>query len=236
LAKFPTTIVLAGGLASRLGSLAKDKPKAMIEVAEEPFIAHQLRLLRREGVSEVVICVGHLAEEIERFVGNGSAFGLKVSYSHDGELPLGTGGAVRKALSLVDEAFAVIYGDTYLDIDFAPVYETFRQSGKQGLMTVLANQNHWDCSNVLFVGGEIKRYSKTDKSPDMHYIDYGLSIFSKSVFQTIPENTLIDLATIFANLVDKKQLAGYEVSKRFYEIGTPAGLAETTEYLSSRNC
>jgi len=207
LSKTLPVIIVAGGLATRLGDVAKAVPKAMVEVAGKPFIAHQLNLLSASGIKEVVLCVSHLSDQIENFVGDGSQFALKVKYAHDGPVRLGTGGSVKKALDLVSDPFAVLYGDTYLDIKYAPVFRTFKDSGKQGLMTVMLNEDQWDKSNVLYRDGKIITYNKWHPTDDMKHIDYGLSVFKRACFEAYPENTGFDLADVFERLIDLEQLA-----------------------------
>lgn len=223
--------VLAGGLATRLRPVAATSPKALISVAGEPFIWHQLRLLRREGVDRVVLCVGHLGQMVRDFVGDGRRFGLDVAYSFDGDRPLGTGGALRHALPLLGDAFFVLYGDSYLDVAFAPVLAAFRRLGAPALMTVFRNEGRFDTSNVAFDGARVVRYDKRAAGPDMRYIDYGLSILTPAALGRWKAAESFDLAEVYATLAATGLLAGHEVTRRFYEIGTPAGLAETDAYL-----
>jgi NDP-sugar pyrophosphorylase family protein len=227
----PAAALLAGGLATRLHPLTHKVPKAMLEVAGEPFIAHQLRLLAREGVARVVICAGYLAEQIEAFVGDGSRFGVPVSYKVDGAKLLGTGGALRGALSLLGDEFLVIYGDSWLDIAYAPVVQAFRASGAPALMTVFRNDGQWDASNVWFEDGRIQQYEKQTRSPHMHHIDWGLGIFRADVLAARPANEPFDLADVYSELARGGRLAGYEVTTRFYEIGSAEGLRETDALL-----
>jgi N-acetyl-alpha-D-muramate 1-phosphate uridylyltransferase len=226
--------VLAGGLATRLRPITERIPKALVEVAGEPFVHHQLRLLRREAISDVVLCVGHLGAMIEEAVGDGRAFGLNVAYSFDGDRLLGTGGALRRALPLLGQAFFVLYGDSYLDIEYSPVLGRFRRSGKAGLMTVYRNQGRFDASNVLFDGENVVRYDKRAPTPDMHYIDYGLGILSAATLVEHPADVAFDLADVYAALAAAGELAGYDAKRRFFEIGSPQGLAETEAFLRSR--
>ena len=165
-AGFPVAI-LAGGLATRMHPLTERIPKALLEVAGRPFIEHQLALLRREGVRRVVLCVGFLGEMIEARIGDGTRFGLSVSYSFDGERLLGTGGALRRALPMLGEHFFVLYGDSYLDIAYAPVQAAYRESGLPALMTVFRNEGRWDTSNVLYDGNKVVRYDKAHPTADM---------------------------------------------------------------------
>lgn len=227
--------ILAGGLATRMRPVTETLPKSLIPVAGEPFIAHQLRLLRREGVARVVLCIGHLGERIRDYVGDGARFGLAVAYSVDAAPLLGTGGALRRALPLLDEAFFVLYGDSYLDIAYAPVLDAFRRSGAPALMTVFRNEGRWDTSNVLFDGKSILRYDKKAPSPEMRHIDYGLGILSPEVLAERPAGEAFDLAEIYGALAAAGRLAGYEATRRFYEIGTPGGLADTEAYLVGRS-
>jgi len=227
----PSAALLAGGLATRLRPLTDNVPKAMVEVAGEPFIAHQLRLLHRAGVTRIVLCVGYRAEAIRAFVGDGAGYGLSVAYSADGERQLGTGGALRKALPLLGKHFFVTYADSYLDIDYPRVYRAFGDSGRLGLMTVFRNLGQWDTSNVDFANGTIRRYDKRAPTPDMQYIDYGLGVLTAAALEPWPQDEPVDLAEIYQDLLGRGELAGFEVANRFYEVGSPAGLVETDQYL-----
>jgi NDP-sugar pyrophosphorylase family protein len=229
--EMPPLALLAGGLATRLRPLTQQIPKAMIEVAGEPFIAHQLRLLRRERVSRVVLCVGYLWEQIADFVGDGSRFGVEVSYKVDGPQLLGTGGALRAALPELGSEFLVMYGDSWLDTAYAPIVDAFRMSGKPALMTVFRNEGKWDTSNVWFEEGRIRRYDKRNRAPQMRHIDWGLGVLRSGVLLAQPSDTPFDLAEIYAALAQSGDLAGYEVETRFYEIGSPEGLRETDTLL-----
>ncbi len=222
---FPVA-VLSGGLATRLRPLTQSVPKAMVEVAGQPFIGRQLELLQSRGMKRVVLCTGHLGEVIHRYVGDGSRFGLQVQYSSDGRRPLGTGGAVRRALPLLGEAFFVIYGDSYLPCDYAAVQAAFVQSGQPALMTVHRNQGRWDTSNVRFQQGRMLRYDKRHPDPKMDHIDYGLGVFRAEVFAGLPPDEPCDLADVYGRLLAAGQLAGYEVKERFFEIGSFEGLQE----------
>jgi MurNAc alpha-1-phosphate uridylyltransferase len=224
--------ILAGGTATRLRPASDTVPKSLVPVAGEPFVAHQLRLLRREGIEQAVLCIGHLGEMIRAFVGDGADFGLKVAYSEDGAQPLGTGGALRHALPLLGEAFFVLYGDSYLDISFAPVLAAFQRSGAPALMTVFRNDGRWDTSNIVFDGSRILRHDKRATTPDMHHIDYGLGIFAREALANLSPTWPLDLADVYAALAADGGLVGYEVTQRFYEIGTPDGLAATDAYLT----
>lgn len=230
----PPIAVLAGGLGTRMGSLTEKVPKAMLDVAGEPFVAHQLRLFRREGIMRVVLCIGHLGEPVADFVGDGRRFGVEVAYSRDGERLRGTGGALLQALPLLGSEFLVIYGDSYLDTAFRPVVDAFRASGKPGLMTVFHNAGRWDTSNVLFKSGRIIQYSK-QPTLRMAHIDYGLAVLRSDVLDLAPAAEAFDLAALYARLVENGQMAGYEVATRFYEIGSPTGLADATAYIVSHH-
>lgn len=226
--------ILAGGLATRLRPITETIPKSLVEVAGRPFIFHQLDWLRGEGVRKAVLCVGHMGERIVEAVGNGTAFGLAVEYSFDGDRLLGTGGALKRALPFLGDAFFVLYGDSLLRCDFAAVQAAFERSGNPALMTVLRNEGRWDASNVIFEDGVLRRYDKRNPDPAMRYIDYGLSVVSAAAIAGYPEGEAFDLAEVFERLSARGALAGYEVSERFYEIGSRAGLQETDEYLRQR--
>jgi len=229
---FPAAI-LTGGLATRLRPVTETIPKALIDIAGEPFIAHQLRLLHSRGLRRVVLCVGHMGERIQDFVGDGAAFGLDVAYSFDGPVLRGTGGALQQALPLLGEQFFVIYGDSYLPCDYAAIQKFFEASGKQGLMTVFRNHGQWDTSNVEFEDGRIVVYDKKLRSPRMHYIDYGLGLFRKAAFAGIGDGEVKDLASVYQELLSRNELAAYTVEERFYEIGSFDGIEELSNLLRS---
>jgi NDP-sugar pyrophosphorylase family protein len=227
--------ILAGGLATRLGDVTKTIPKALLDIAGKPFLAWQLELLRDAGVTEVVMCIAHLADQIEAVIGDGAGFGLRVRYAHDrrgpnGEL-MGTGGALRDALPLLGDEFLVMYGDSYLQCDYAGIARAWQASGAWGLMTVYANHGQYDASNVDFAGGKVVRYEKGGAG--MHYIDWGLGAFRAEAFAGYPPGRL-DLQRIYQDLLANDRLFGYEVSERFYEIGSHAGLEELRHLLKDR--
>ena len=231
---FPVAI-LAGGLATRLRPLTDKIPKVLVPVAGRPFLAHQLELLRRQGITRVVLCLGHLGETVREEFGDGSAHGVRLDYSFDGPVLLGTGGAVKQALPWLGDKFFVLYGDSYLPVEFAPVAEAFERSGKLGLMTVYRNEGRYDTSNVVFADGQIQVYDKKTRSPEMRHIDYGLSLFRAEALGEYAAGVKFDLAELMQRLVARRQLAGFEVLERFYEIGSPAGLAELEALLDEQS-
>jgi NDP-sugar pyrophosphorylase family protein len=225
----PPVCILAGGLGTRLGERVRDTPKPLLEVAGEPFLVHQLRLLAAHGVSEVVLCVGYRGEQIESRIGT-ERFGIRVLYSFDAPELDGTLGAIRRALALLGERFLILYGDTYLRIDYAAVARSWRESGLPAVMTVLRNEDRWDSSNVLYGDGMVLRYDKRAPTPEMHWIDYGLGGLTAGALEQVPD-TEGDLAVLYQRLAQRGELLGFEASERFYEIGTTAALAETDAFL-----
>jgi N-acetyl-alpha-D-muramate 1-phosphate uridylyltransferase len=226
--------ILAGGLATRLQPLTERTPKSLLPVAGRPFLFHQLDLLRHEGVSRVVLCVGHLGEQIEAAAGDGRRFGLAITYSFDGDRLLGTGGALKRAAPLLGDDFFVLYGDSYLPCSFAQLQSAYFAARQPALMAILRNDNRWDRSNVAFQDGRLLEYDKHSQRSDLSHIDFGVSVFSRAALAGIAGNTVADLADICRELSLSGRLAAYEVRQRFYEIGSPRGLADTERYLSQR--
>ncbi len=223
--------ILAGGLGTRLRPLTDKLPKSLAPVAGEPFLAHQLRLLARSGIERVVLCTGHMGDLIRDYLRDGRNFGLKVAYSHDGDAPLGTAGAVRKALPLLGPHFFVLYGDSYLPCDYRSVQQAFFASGMPALMTVYRNEDRWDTSNVEYEAGRILAYDKRHPTPRMRHIDYGLGVFQRAVFEALPAGVFVDLADVYRDLLARGRLAAFEVDQRFYHIGDWQALQELGEYL-----
>jgi NDP-sugar pyrophosphorylase family protein len=251
--------LLAGGLASRLGPISRETPKALVEVNGRPFIDHQFALLHRHGIRRIVLCVGHLGEQIRQHAGDGRSRGLEIRYSDDGSALAGTGGAVRRALPLLGDLFWVMYGDSYMDIDYRGILRHFTASPVRrllpaaycpppsalrspnsaacadalGLMTVIRNDNRWDRSNAIFENGRLTCYDKRNRSEGMRYIDYGVQLLRREALANVPAQDRCDLADLYRGMVAQGRMAGYEVFNRFYEIGTPGALEETGRYLSS---
>jgi NDP-sugar pyrophosphorylase family protein len=226
-------LILAGGKATRLGEVTKSIPKALVPLAGKPFIDHQLAGLHAQGVREVIMCVGHLADQIREHIGDGSRFGLRVRYSEDGPTLRGTGGAVRRALPLIGDGCFVLYGDSILDVDYQRVFAAL-PANALGVMTVFRNENSFDKSNVVFQNERLVRYSKQDATPNMTHIDYGLSLLRRPAVERIPAGLPSDLAELYSALVASGEMVGLEVTKRFYEIGSPSGLREAEEFILRR--
>jgi MurNAc alpha-1-phosphate uridylyltransferase len=229
---FPVAI-LAGGLAKRLQQLTHTLPKSLLSIAGRPFIFHQLELLRRQGIERVVLCVGHLGEQVQAAVGDGRRFDLSVEYSFDGDALLGTGGALKQALSLCGEQFFVLYGDAYLPCSFADIQAAYEARKCAGLLAVMRNDNRWDRSNVRFENGELIAYDKHSPRPDMQYIDYGVSILSAAAFAEYADVTCFDLGDVYQRLASRGQLAGWEIHERFYEVGSYQGIQDTEAFLQT---
>jgi len=225
-------VILAGGLATRMKPITEKIPKSLIEIKGKPFIIHQLNYLKSQGIQNIVLCIGHLGHMIQSLIGNGQALGLDIQYSLDGDRLLGTGGAIKKSLYLVGENFFVLYGDSFLPINYKDVEEAYLLSKKNALITIVKNNNQWDKSNVEFESGKLIEYNKHHPNQRMHYIDYGLSVLNQSIFNTYHENEPFDLSDLYHKLSLHQHLAGFETFERFYEIGSQDGLKETEDYLS----
>ena len=224
--------MLAGGVGCRWGVAAASTPKALLPGAGRPFLFPQLDLLKRHGAVLVVLSIGYLGDQIRDAVGDGANFGLDVRYSEDGPAPIGTAGAIRKAAPLLGQRFLVLYGDSYLRIDYADVNRAALRSGLPALMTVLRNEGRWDTSNVDYADNRVLRYDKQSPDQAMAYIDYGLSVITQEALDCT-DPAVADLSDVFSSLSERGLLAGYQASERFYEIGTPAALAETSAFLSA---
>jgi MurNAc alpha-1-phosphate uridylyltransferase len=228
------TVILSGGLATRLRPLTETLPKAMIPVAGRPFIDHQLQLLNRNGIKDVVLCLGYLGEQIEAFVGDGSAWKVRVRYTWEKEQLLGTGGALKLAEPLLDEEFFLTYGDSYLPIDYVEVAEAFSRVSNLGMMVVYKNEDRFERSNVVLDGDLVCNYDKQERTPDMVYIDYGLTALKKEAVKLIPSGTVSALDSLIRSLVEAKQLAAYITTTRFFEIGSWQGIRDLEKFLTTK--
>lgn len=226
--ELPPICILAGGLGTRLGDLVEQVPKPLLPVAGEPFLIHQLRLLRSHGAARIVLSVGYLGEQIERRIGE-VQFGMSIAYSYDGPELVGTLGAIRGALSLLGSRFLVMYGDSYLRMDYRGAVATWRDSRRAALMAVLKNEGRWDTSNAVFGDARVERYDKYRQTPAMRWIDYGLGGLTERALECNTDTS--DLAVLYHDLAERGELCGYETTERFFEIGTPESLQEADRFL-----
>ncbi len=217
--------ILAGGKATRLGDLSKTQPKSMIDAGGRPFLEHQLEFLRDAGVGDVVLCIGHMGEQIKSYFGNGKRFGVAIEYSIE-PVPMGTAGALKHAQPFLGDIFFTMYGDSFLSVDFARVADHFETDNKLALMTVYRNHDRHDRSNTIVEGNLVKHYSKKERTGGMVHIDYGVNLFRKEVLDMIPAGEFHSLEDLFPRLIDSGQLLAYEITERFYEIGSTQGLDE----------
>ena len=226
--------ILTGGLATRLGQLTKNKPKSMVKVLGRPFLEYQLEFLKRNGIRDVVLCIGYLGSQIVSHFGNGEKFGMNLKYSDEEENLLGTAGALKKAEHLLDDPFFTMYGDSYLSLDFAEVMSCFLSHDKLALMTVYKNYDRYGRSNAVVKGNRVVHFSNKEKTEDMVYAEYGINVFRKKVLEMIPAERHFPLDELFSGLIEQDELLAFEVKERFYEIGSPERLRECEERIKSQ--
>jgi NDP-sugar pyrophosphorylase family protein len=231
-APLPAVAILAGGLATRMRPLTERIPKSLVPVAGRPFLAHQLDLLRSQGVLRAVLCVGHLGDQIEAAFGNGRACGVELVYSYDGASLAGTAGALRRALPLLEPEFFTLYGDSYLEIDYRKAWETFRRQAAPALMTVIPRELATEPANAWYESGRVRAYNKGTPQPEMRHVDYGLSLFTAEALRS--SGDMADISELQSRLARDGQLAGHEVTQRYFEIGSHQGLADLESHLKAR--
>lgn len=225
-------VILCGGLATRLGNHTKTIPKSMMPIEGKPFLEYQIENLKKNSIIEIVLCIGHLWDKIENYFGDGSNFGVNIKYSYDGDKLLGPIGAVKNAEHMLHDIFFIMYGDSFLFVDFEKVHSSFLNYDKFGMMVVYKNNNKYDKSNLLVKGNMVVGHKEKHKIKEMNYIDYGTSILRKKVLKSIPKNTFCTTESFFSDLIDKRQLLAFEVKKRFYHIGNPDALEEFKQYIN----
>ena len=226
-------VILCGGLATRLGKYAKNTPKSMIEIEGKPFLEYQIEILKKHSIKDIVLCVGHLSEKIKKYFGNGSKFSVNIEYSYDGDKLLGPIGAVKNAESLLEDIFFIMYGDSFIQIDYQKVYSKFINHDKLGLMAVYKNYDKFDKSNIAVESDIVVDYRKSNRTKDIIYIDYGMSILRKKSLEYVPKNTFFSTDQFFSNLIKMRELLAFEVKQRFYHIGNPESLEEFRNFIRS---
>ena len=223
-------VILAGGLATRLGSITQHRPKSMVEVHGKPFLEYQVEFLGTQGISDILVCIGYLGGQIKGYFNDGKRFGVSIKYSQEERL-LGTAGALKKAKDMLEDLFFTMYGDSYPSFDFPDAMRYFKSQNKLALMSVYKNYDRYDRSNTAIDGSLVKKFSKKEKPNDMPYIEYGINIFKKKALELIPEDQPYSLDDLFPRLIEMEELLAYEVKERFYEIGSPQGLKEFEQHI-----
>lgn len=226
-------VILAGGLGTRILPLTKELPKCLININNQAFLYYQLKWLKKHNITNIVICIGHLGQMIIDYAGNGDKFDLHIDYVDEGEELLGTAGALRLAYdqNKLEDKFLVLYGDSFLPIDFTDVYKSL--SKYPALMTIYKNQNKFDKSNVTKINDVIISYDKNSQDSTYNYIDYGLSVINKQAISGYIKPKCVQKLDMFFNQLSKQNLLkGYEVNKRFYEIGSFDGLNDFKELVN----
>ena len=220
-------VILAGGLGTRLGPLTRTVPKPMVAVAGRPYLEHQLRELARQAITDVILLTGYLGEQIEEYFGDGGRWNLGLRYRRE-DTPQGTGGALRDAADLLAESFLLIYGDSYLPIDYTAVLRRLDESGADGVAVVYDNHEDTTVRNNVAVSpdGLVTKYAKGSDDPDLRYVEAGVLAFRRDVVGLLPPAGPASLeADLYPRLVAEGRLAAFVTGQRFYDIGTPERLA-----------
>jgi NDP-sugar pyrophosphorylase family protein len=215
-------VILAGGLGTRLRPLTLKVPKPMVDINGKPFLEIKLRDMLKRGIRDYVFCVGYLGKVIEEYFGDGSKFGARIRYSYDGEKLLGPIGALKNAQNLLDEDFIVTYGDNYVDVDYYGMVKDLRESKALGVMAVLHNKNRWGKSDVDVRDGYVVAYSKHSEK-GLEWINYGVFALRKGALGLARSG---DEEEFFNELIPRRKLLAFKVSKRFYDVGSPESLEE----------
>lgn len=229
-----SVVVLAGGLATRLGSQSEVMPKSLMTIHNMPFVDYQLKLLYQQGIREVIFCVGHLGEMIENHVGNGQKYGMSIKFFYDGEPLKGTAGAIKHILPWLPENFFVIYGDCYLPCDANAIQQAFIAGKQPALMTVVNSENLYHESNIVLENDQIIKYDKFNPTSKMKFIDYGFEVFNQSAFDYMPQETIFDLSHLFEILHARTKLAAFTVETPFYEVGSFEGIKRFSAFSMSK--
>lgn len=224
-------LILAGGLGTRMRSITGDKtPKALLTIGEKPFIEWQVRWLKKLGMTKLILSIGHGGELIENFLNTLSDLNLEIKIVYDGPTLLGTGGAVKKSLGLLEENFFVTYGDSFLFFDGIKMMNAHLDSQKPITMMVYKNKNQGDKSNVSILNSEMI-YDKKNIKPDMDYIDYGVSAFQRKYFLQNSNQDIFDLADLVSKASYKNEVFPYFAKHMFFEVGSPQGLENLSQFL-----
>jgi N-acetyl-alpha-D-muramate 1-phosphate uridylyltransferase len=206
-------------------------PKVLLPVAGKPFLDWQLGRLRACGYFDVVLCIAHLGDQVVAYAGDGARFGMRIRYAHEGEALLGTGGALRQAVALLEDTFLITYGDSYLPFDYAAPLQLLRASDDaEGVMSIYRNASRYDASNVRASDTWVLAYEKGTQDPAFDFIDYGALALRRRVVEAIlPGHS--GLEAVQKDLASRGKMRAVIAEKRFFEVGSINGLADLEQYL-----
>jgi NDP-sugar pyrophosphorylase family protein len=225
-------VVLCGGLGTRLRPAVGDRPKALAPVGGRSFLAMQLELLRERGARHFVLCVGHMAEQIEAAFGAGSALGARIDYSRDGAKLLGTGGALKRAERFFAPAAVVVNGDTYIDVDLrhlSRVHASARSRGAVATLTLAQVPDATRFGTVEVLGDRVTNFrEKQPTATGEQWVNGGVYVIERELLARVPPGEVVSLERdVFpAALRDGLTLAAFAQNARFTDIGTPDAFHE----------
>ena len=216
-------MILAAGRGERMRPLTDKLPKPMLPAGGKPLLQYHVEALARAGFTELVINHARFGERIEAWFGDGSAFGVQVHYSAEGDNPLETGGGIKRALPLLgDGPFLVVNGDTWTDFPFASLQPTL-----PGLahLVLVPNPAHHPDGDFALANGEARSTGQPA------YTFSGIGIYRPDLFQSAPEHTF-PLAPILRRAMDNYQVTGELYRGQWFDIGAPARLAKLEQLLT----
>jgi NDP-sugar pyrophosphorylase family protein len=215
-------VLLVGGLGTRLRSAVSSLPKALASVGDRPFLELLVRQLARQGIGQLVMCTGYMAEQIERTLGDGSSFGVEIEYSREA-VPLGTGGALKLAQRYMqhESEFLVLNGDSFLQIDFSELISFHRRHGSLATIAVVPVQNASRYGTVqVEVDDRVLGFAEKTGDSAPGIINAGVYVFGSAIFAQIPEGPASLERDVFPNLLELGVYA-FEQRRLFIDIGTP---------------
>lgn len=217
-------VILAGGLGTRLGALTAETPKPLVDVKGRPFLDWLLTWLSRSGVRDVVVLAGHLGAQVAAFVGDGAPWTMRARVEIE-PAPLGTGGALRSAQPLLPDKFLLVYGDSYLPIDYAGLSRAFAAADADAMMVVYRDRDGATgvAANVTLDANRVAVYAKGGDRPQTH-IDAGVVALRRGVLADLPPGASSLERDLYPALAAAGRLRAFETTQRFYDIGTPARL------------
>jgi NDP-sugar pyrophosphorylase family protein len=217
-------IILAGGLGTRLRPVVADRPKAMAPIGGRPFLHYLLVAFARQGFDDIVLCVGHRAEQIEAYFGSGADLGVRLRYSLEAE-PLGTAGALRLAEPLLDaDEYLVANGDSYLGAACAPLFDKLHGSDASAVIALHRESETGRYGSVdLDSRGRIKTFVEkdSDHGAQSSLINAGLYALRRSLIEMIPPGPASLERDALPRLADAGRLYGVELAGPFIDIGVP---------------
>lgn len=230
-------VIFAGGLGTRLRPFTNDNPKPLYPILGRPFIERLVEQIRSFGISDIIILLGYLPSNIVDALGDGSSFGVRITYRAT-PVEYDTGARLQEAAPVLADSFLMMYCDNYCPIDFGQLQADFEENNAGIQLTAYANRDSYTKSNLRIAAGSglVETYSKKRNVDGLSGVDIGYALVRKKVLSFLPNSNVNFEATVYPKLVEEHALYATVCEHRYYSIGSYDRIELTERFFSHQKC